>query len=323
MLRLLMSATIACAYVFAGAPYTHAYAQDYPTRPIKVLVGFPPGGSVDIAARVIGAKMAAQLGQNVVIENRPGAVGTAALAGLKEAQADGYTLLSGAGQQLRAGMTAADDPYKDFEAVALTNVIPIVLLINPTVGIGSLSELIERAKEAPGKLSYATPGTGSPMHVAMEALKAAAGINIVHVPYRGGPPAVADTVAGHVQMIAVGLPTALGQVETGQLRPLAVLQGQPSENLPGVPTASQAAGIQGVDFLVWNGFFAPKGTPKPILEKLEHEIQIALAAPEVHEKLRRSAMDVTFAPASELAKIAREQHKRMIEAVDRFAIQIN
>jgi tripartite-type tricarboxylate transporter receptor subunit TctC len=282
------------------------------------MVGFPPGGSVDIVARVLGQKLAEQMGQSFVVDNKPGAIGTLAMNAMGSVPADGYTILLGTNPQVRPGMTDKDDPYRKFEPIALTSVIPMALLANPGFAAGDAQAFAELARKPGDPVPFATPGRGSPMELAMASLKARAGLNLLHVPYNGGPPAVNDTMAGQVPLVAVGLPTALGQVKAGKLKPLAVLQGSRTELLPGVPTIGESLGIADSGFVVWLGFFAPVNTPAPVIQRLEAELGKALADPQVRSKLEGAALEVRFAPAGDLEKLVREQYVLTVETMQKY-----
>lgn len=297
---------------------TVAAAQDYPSKPVRIMVGFPPGGSVDIVARVLGQKLGEQMGQSFVVDNKPGAIGTLAMNAMGSVPADGYTILLGTNPQVRPGMTDKDDPYRKFEPIALTSVIPMALLANPGFGAANAREFAELARKPGEPVPFATPGRGSPMELTMASLRARAGLNLLHVPYNGGPPAVNDTMAGQVPLVAVGLPTALGQVTAGKLKPIAVLQNSRTELLPGVPTVGESLGVADSGFVVWLGFFAPVNTPAPVVKRLESEIGKALADPQVRTKLQGAALEVRFAPAAQLDKLVREQFVLTVDAMQKF-----
>lgn len=306
------AATLAFACAAVAAP------QDYPSKSVRILVGFPPGGSVDIVARVLAQKLGEQLGQSFVVDNKPGAIGTLAMNAMGSVASDGYTILLGTNPQVRSGMTDKDDPYRKFEPIALTSVIPMALLANPGFAASNARDFVELARKPGDPIPFATPGRGSPMELAMASLKARAKLNLLHVPYNGGPPAVNDTMAGQIPLVAVGLPTALGQLTAGKLKPIAVLQGSRTELLPGVPTISESLGIADSGFIVWLGFFAPVNTPVPIIKKLEWEIGQALADPQVRAKLQGAALEVRFAPADQLQKLVRDQFVLTIDAMRRY-----
>jgi tripartite-type tricarboxylate transporter receptor subunit TctC len=318
MTRFFRTASLFLAATLGGLSAPTAMAQDYPSRTVRVMVGFPPGGSVDIVGRVLSEKLATQMGQPFVVENRPGAIGTLAMNAMRTVAPDGYTILLGTNPQVRPGMDESSEPYRDLVPIALTTVIPIALLANPQFSARTPQDFVMLARDSAQPLAFATPGAGSPMELAMLALKGNLGLNLMHVPYNGGPPAVNDTVAGQVPLIAVGLPTALAQVNAGKLRPILVLQNQRTDLLPGTPSMREALGTTGSDLVVWLGFFAPAKTPAAILKRLEDEVGIALNDANVRARLASAALEVRFAPAPRLADLVREQNLATLDAMKRY-----
>ena len=318
MSRFLKTARLGLVLVLTTTAAATVSAQDYPSRTVRVMVGFPPGGSVDIVARVLSDKLSAQMGQPFVVENRPGAIGTVAMNAMRSVAADGYTLLLGTNPQVRPGMDESSEPYRELAPIALTTVIPIALLANPQFPAKTPQEFVAMARQPGQPLAFATPGSGSPMELAMLMLKGGLGLNLMHVPYNGGPPAVNDTVAGQVPLIAVGLPTALAQVNAGKLRPVVVLQNQRTDLLPGTLSMKEALGTQGADLVVWLGFFAPAKTPPAILKRLETEVGVALKDSAIRSRLAVAALEVRFAPAAELNQLVREQTLATLDAMKRF-----
>jgi tripartite-type tricarboxylate transporter receptor subunit TctC len=313
MLKVLACSIVVAAAILSGGAVS---AQDYPSRPVRIIVGFPPGGSMDIIARMLGEKLSAQMGQPFIVENRPGAIGSLALNVVTGMPADGYTLLLGTNTQVQRTTTVENNPYRALEPVALTNVIPMTLLVNPALPVEDLRDLIEKARKADPSMTFATPGQGSPMLLAVEMLKQRANVNLLHVPYNGGPPAVNDAAAGHVNMVAVGLPTALGLVQGNKLRPLAVLQEQRTPLLPGAPTVREATGIAGIDFLVWIALFAPPKTPADIVRRLESETEKALADKALQARFAEAAIDTRFGKASEVGEIMASQIKLSLDVMN-------
>lgn len=313
MLNVVVRTVLLAAAMLGG---TAATAQDYPSRPIRIVVGFPAGGSMDIVARLLGQKLSEQMGQPVVVENRPGAIGSVALNAVATMAPDGYTLLLGTNTQILPTTTVDNNPYRALEPIALTGVLPVVLLAHPGLPVRSLPELIEKARHANPSLTFATPGQGSPMLLAMEMLKQRANVNLLHVPYNGGPPAVNDAAAGHVNMVSVGLPTALGLVQGDKLKPLVVLQESRTNLLPHTPTVREAIGVEGIDFLVWIALFAPPKTPAAIVRRLEAETEKALAGRDVQGKLAEAAIDVKFARGAEVGDLMASQIRLSLEAMN-------
>jgi tripartite-type tricarboxylate transporter receptor subunit TctC len=297
-----------------------AVAQNYPSKPIRLIVAFPPGGSTDIIARIVGQKLGERLGQQVVIDNRGGAGGTIGTEIAARANPDGYTLTMGTTSThvIAAGAYAKlkYDPVKDFEPITLVATTPYLLVVNPGVKANSLKEFIALAKSQPGKLNYASAGTGTTTQLAMEMLKTAAGIDIVHVPYNGNGPANTATLGGQVQALFGSMPAVLAQAKAGRLRPLAVGTPKRSPSLPDVPSVAES-GYPGFDASLWLGFFAPKGTPAPILKRLQTELTSIAQSPEMKEQFERNgatALTTTPAELTKLLKVEIDKYAKVIKA---------
>ena len=277
-------------------------AQDkYPTKPIRLIVAFPAGGSTDIVARLVGQRLGEKLGQQVVVDNRGGAGGTIGTEIAARATADGYTLTMGTTSThviaVGAYKTLKYDPIKDFEPITLVASTPYLLVVNPAVKAATLKEFITLAKSQAGKLNYASAGTGTTTQLAMEMLKIAAGIDLVHVPFNGNAPAGVATIGGQVQALFGSMPAVLPQAKAGRLRPLAVGTPKRSPALPDVPSVAET--YPGFDAQLWLGFFAPKGTPAPILKRLYSELTAIARSPEMKEQFERNGADpqVSATPA--------------------------
>lgn len=281
-----------------GSP---CYAQEFPTKPLRWLVGFPAGGGTDFLARTVGQKLGQQLGQPVVIDNKPGAAGAIAAEAAAKSPPDGYTVLTADNSILIFNPTLykglSYDPARDFASLGLMARFPLILAVHPGSGIASVPELVEAVKKAPGRMSYASPGVGTPHHMAMELIKRRLGLFIVHMPYRGAAPAVQDVVTGHVPMIIVESATGLPMFKSGKLRPLAVVSARRMAVLPGVPTFAEL-GYKGLEVYAWQGVVVPKATPKAIVDRLSSELQKAVAAPEVRRKLVEYGMEVNPSDAT-------------------------
>jgi tripartite-type tricarboxylate transporter receptor subunit TctC len=263
-----------------------AWAQAYPTRPVRIIVGAAPSGSFDIMARVIGQRLSEQLGQPFVIDNRPGAVGNIATEAVVRSPADGYTLLLvGAPHAINA--TLYDklnfNFIRDIAPVAGIDREPLVMAVNPSVPARTVPEFIAYAKANPGKISMASAGNGTPSHVSGELFKMMAGVNMVHVPYRGGGPALPDLLAGQVQVMFPSMSSSIEYVRTGKLRALAVTTATRSDALPQVSTVSDF--VPGFEATLWTGIGAPKNTPADIVDKLNREINAGLADPTIKARL--------------------------------------
>lgn len=289
-----------------------AAAQTFPSKPVRILVGFAPGGAMDIVARAVGEKMSAGLGQPVVVENRPGAASNIAIRQLIDSPADGHTVMLVAN-----GLTAnpflytqqAFDPNQDVTPITLVAQLPVVIAANAAVEPSSLKRLIDASKARPGSLSYATPGSGSTPHLAIELFARFAGISLSHVPYKGGAPAISDVLAGQLPLVAVNAVEVLPHVRAGKLRVLATLSAERVSTLPDAPTIAES-GFPGFEASVWHAFIAPKGTPAAVVERLKTEIHKALAAPDVRDRL--SSLGAVVAPSSpqQLATMVRVEHER-------------
>lgn len=262
-------------------------AQSYPSKPIKMVVPFPAGGTVDFFARVIAPKLGDALGQQVVVENRAGAGGNIAAEFVAKAPADGYTLLMGSEiVSINTSLYSklGYDPVKDFDPVLLVGTVPNILIVSPDFPASSLRQLIAQAKAEPGKLSFASTGQGTSSHLSSELMKSMAGIDVLHVPYKGGPPAIADLIGRQVSMMFINIPTGMPQVKGGKVKVLAVSGKKRVAQLPDVPTADEA-GLKGFETSAWSGVYAPAGTPRAIITQLNTEINKILKMPAVREQL--------------------------------------
>jgi len=263
-----------------------ALAQAYPSRPVRIIVPVAPGGALDILARIMGQWLSERLGQSVVIENRPGAGTNIGIEAAVRAAPDGYTLLL-----IPASVTTNATLYqdltfnfiRDIEPVAMISTLPMVMEINPQIPAKTVAEFIAYAKANPGKISMASGGSGSSSHVGGELFKMLAGIDMIHVPYRGGAPALADLIGGQVQVMFSPLPESLGAIRSGQVRALGVASAKRVEALPDVPTVAET--VPGFEASTWQGIGAPKGTPPEIIERLNREINAALADSKIKGRL--------------------------------------
>ena len=261
-----------------------ATAEHYPDRVVRIVNPYPPGGSVDVMARILAQKLSDNLGQQFIVENRSGGGGNTGSDYVAKAEPDGYTLLFTAPGPLTVNQTLytklAFDPAKDFAPIALFATAPIVLIVNPAVPANNVQELIALAKKEPGKINFASAGNGTTNHLSGELFKSRANIDIVHVPYRGAGPAMNDLVGGHVQMFFDLMPVVLPQIATGKVRALANAGAKRPSALPDVPTIAEQ-GLAGFDASSWYGLVAPARTPEPVLAKLRDEVAKALKAPDM------------------------------------------
>jgi tripartite-type tricarboxylate transporter receptor subunit TctC len=272
-----------------------AVAADYPSRPVTIVVGFPPGGASDILARIVANKLASLLGQPFVVDNRPGAGGNVAGEVVAHAQPDGYTLLLGNNAILATNASlykeVGFDAEKDFVPISLIGTQANVLVVNNNLPAHSLAELIALAKANPGKLNFASSGYGLAAHLAGELFKADAHVDIVHVPYKGSAPALQDVIAGQDQMMFATTSGAMGLIKGGQLRPLAVTTLKRTPSLPDVPTVDEL-GIKGFDATTWHGLVAPAGTPADVIKILHQAVVETLNDPRVQHSLDELGVDV-------------------------------
>ncbi|HWH41351.1 MAG TPA: tripartite tricarboxylate transporter substrate binding protein [Usitatibacter sp.] len=282
-----------------------ALAQGYPNKPIRIVVPLAAAGTGDTLARAVGEAMAKELGQPVVIENKPGAGGLVGTQFVAAAAPDGYTLLAvSPSHVINATLySKADyDAVKSFEPITLMAYTHQVLVANPATPFNTLKELIDYAKKNPGKLNYGSAGTGSATHLNMELFKSMAGVDIVHVPYKGSTQARQDVVAGQVQLAMDGLLPVLALVKEKRLKALALTSGHRSASAPGIPTMSEA-GVPGYVSDTWYGLLAPAGTPKDVLAKLEHAAIAALKNPEVRDRLTKAGAEPAGTTAEEFGKV--------------------
>jgi len=286
-----------------------AAAQDYPNRPIKFVVPYPPGGGTDVVARIVNEPLATELGQPIIIDNRGGAAGNLGTDIVAKAPADGYTVLFTLSSHTINPKLYEKLPFDvehDFVPVSLVALIPQILVVNPSVPITSVKELIAYAKANPGKLNYASVGIGSPGHIAGELFKLKTGIDMVHVPYKGGGPAVVDTIGGQVQLLFVSMPAAWQHVKSGRLRALAVTSAKRSVTAPDVPTIAES-GVP--DFVVdsWYGALAPAKTPPAVVAKLTAAFTKVLENPQVKERLLAQGAEAAPLPPPEFDRMMKDE----------------
>jgi len=305
--------------LFLFALSLQAAAQSYPNQPIRMIAPFPPGGSVDIMARLIGDPLGRQLGQNIVVENRSGASGNLGMEAAARAAPDGYTLVLNTiplvtNQSLFKNLTW--DPIKDYVHIGMVATAPHALVVPPKNPANSVKELIAAARASPGKLNYASAGIGTTFHFCAEMFKDETGTNIVHVPYKGGGPALVDTLSGQVDMSFPTLSAVLPHVKAGKLKALAVTSATRSRLLPEVPTM-QEAGVKGFEFTQWLAILAPAGTPQPVVAKLNSSLNAALGSKEVAEKFHQQGFEPFVTTPDEARKfLANEvqRYARLIKA---------
>jgi len=290
-----------------------AVAQDYPERPITLVVPYAAGGGNDVMARIVAEKMSKTLGQQVVIENRGGAGGSIATRMIAKAAPDGYTLGLGGTGTLAVAPTlypnVGYDPRKDFAPVGLIATSALVVLVNPSVPSKSLKEFIALAKQKPGQINFASAGVGSGMHLGTELFLQMADVKLTHVPYKGTGPALTDLLGGHVSVFFSSLPSAIPLIQAGKVRALAVTGAKRSAVLPDLPTVAES-GVPGYEAVLHYGIVAPAGTPQPIVAKLNAALRQAVVSPEVHQKIAADGAEpLASTPEEYAADIDREETK--------------
>ena len=295
-----------------------AFAQDYPTRPIKIIVPFSPGGAVDGPTRVIANELSKRMNQGVVVENRPGAGATIGSEVVAKSAPDGYTLLL-ASQTNAISATLYSklgfQPIDDFVPIGLIAREPGVLVAHPAFAAKSVAELVALAKAKPGEIHYASSGNGSGQHLFMAMFTAMAGIKLTHVPYKGSGQATTDLLGGIVPLSMPGLAAMVGHIKAGKLRALATTGSKRSAALPDVPTLAEA-GITGYEAYVWSGLLAPKGTPAPVLERLQKELAAVLETPEVKAYMAQNALEAyTGSTPAQFDAFFREERERWAKII--------
>jgi len=315
----------ALALLFGATAGTQSMAQSYPSKPIRLIIPFTPGGSTDILGRVVGQSLTEAWGQQVLIENKPGAGGAIGAEAAARAAPDGYTLFMG-----HVGTLAVNpalypklpyDPVKDFVPITLIAMVPNVLVVNPAVPAKTVQELIGLAKAKPAQLNYGSGGQGSAAHLAVEYFKLMTKTDIVHVPYKGTVPAVTDLMAGRITLTMTGLPPLLPQIRAGKLRALGVATGKRLPQLPEVPTIAEA-GVPGFEATQWYGLLAPAGTPKAIIDRVHVEIARALVKPGVRTRLETAGADPVSMTPAEFAGFISSETTRWGRVIREAAITV-
>jgi tripartite-type tricarboxylate transporter receptor subunit TctC len=303
---------------------SEAAAQAYPSKPLRMVIAFPPGGSTDIIGRIVALKLGERLGQQIVVENRGGAGGTIGTEAVAKAAPDGYTItlattsthVVAPGVYSRLGY----DPVKDFAPVSLVAVTPYLLVVNPKkLEAKSLKEFVGHLKTRPGRFNYASAGTGSTTHLAMEMLKNSAGLFIVHIPYNGNGPAGTAVVAGDVEVLFGSLPAVLPLAKSGRVRPLAVGTPKRSPSLPDVPTVAES-GFPGFDASLWLGIMTPAGVARPVLERLHKETVALVGTPDTASALDKAGAEPITSTPAELAAMIRDGVQKYAKVIKEAGI---
>ena len=306
MRAITIAAVVAVCTLLASA----AAAQTYPSKPIRIVTPYAPGGTADIMARLVAQKLTEAWGQQVVVDNRPGASGMIGADIVAKAAPDGYTILAAYVTEIAIVPSlypkAAYDPVKDLAPVAVTALTPMILVMTPSVPATNVKELVALAKSKPKQIAYASAGNGSPAHLAGELLQRAAGIELTHVPYKGGGQALTDTLAGHTAFFFSSMPSAMPHIKAGKLRAIAVSSAKRSSAAPEVSSVAEAGGFE-FDIGAWNGVFAPAATPKEIINRLNAEIIRGLNSPDVRERLAREGADTAAHSAEQFGSFVRAE----------------
>ena len=310
---------LAAVLLMAGAAYGDAQAQpaqapqsDYPNKPIHLIVGFIPGSSADITARVLGSRMAQLLGQQIVVENKPGAGSSLAADYVARSAKDGYILFMGSSANITNAAINPKLPFdmvKDFAPVALINTAAVILVVHPSLGVNSVKELIALAKTKPGQINYASTGVGTAPHLSGELFNMRAGVHLVHVPYQGSPQAATDLLAGRVQAMFSPASAVISQIESGRLKVLASATAKRTGVLPNVPTMAEA-GMPDFVTSIWFGLMAPAGTPRAIVDKLARTVDEVIKTPEVIAAWRPQGIDPISGGPDDFARTIASETKR-------------
>ena len=320
--------TLAPAALAAAARLgTPARAQAYPIRPIRLVVPYPPGSGTDIVARLLAQKITENWGQQVIVDNKPGAGAIVGVEAVARAAPDGYTIGIGDTGPLAINPALYDklpyNPATDFVAITHVANLPFVLVVHPSLPVTTVPELIALAKRQPGKLNYASVGNGSAVHLASELFKRLAGIDIVHIPYKGSAPALAGLLAGEVSLMFVNLFSSIPHLQAGRLRVLAVASPTRTALLPDLPTIAEA-GLPGYAFLAWFGIIAPAGTPEPIIDKLNGEFRRILALPDVRDRmLNQGGTEPVGSTSAEFADLMRSDMAQWAKIVKESGARVD
>ncbi len=303
-----------------------AHAQAWPSKPITYVVPFPPGGTTDILARIIGQKLGTALGTTIVVENKPGAGGNVGSEFVARAAPDGYTILGGTISSHAINVSLYPklpyDPVTSFQPITLIGTNPNILVVNAASPFKSVQEITAALKAKPGSLSYASAGNGTSQHLSAELYKYMAGVDMVHIPYKGSGPAIQDVIGGQVPMMFDTSVVAGPHIEGGKLRALAVTSAKRAGAFPNVPTMAES-GVPGYDVVSWQAIFAPAGTPKPIVDRLYAEISRILKEPDVQERLAKLGLDPSGMPPAELAAFQKAEIEKWAKVVKAANIKID
>lgn len=302
-----------------------AAAQAYPNKPVRMMVPFPAGGGSDTMGRIVGSKLSERLGQQIVVENRPGAAGSIGADIVARAPADGYTILLGSTSELvqypNVNPKIPYDPVRDFAPISLVGTIPLVLVVHPSLPVKNVKDLVALAKARPGEINFGSAGQGATTHLAVELFILITKVKLTHVPYKGSPQAVADLVAGNVQLGIPTMPAALPFIKSGRVKVLAVSTAKRASNLPEVPSLNEA-GVKGYDAVLWTGILAPTGTPGDVIKRLNEEIAKVLALKDVQDALDRQGAETQSSTPAQFSAFIKAEHAKWAKVVKEAGIRI-
>ena len=320
-----LSFAVGLASLFALAASASAQPQSWPSKPLRIVVGFPPGASADVAARLVAAKMSESLGQSVLIENKPGAGSNIATESVVRAPADGYTLLLGTiANTINASLSKnlSFDFGKDLAPVTSLASLPNLLVVNPSLGVSTVQELVATAKRKPGEILYGSSGNGTGPHLSGELFNLMAGVKLTHVPYKGSPQAMTDLLGGRVQAMFAPASTALPHIKAGTLKVLAVSSAKRTGSSPELPTIAES-GLPGFETSVWFGLLAPTGTPRDIIERLNREANRAIADPAVKTQFAAQGIDGMGGTAEQFAAYIKDETAKWARVVQASGAKID
>lgn len=318
---LVIGAALLCALISQLAA-----AQSYPVKPIRIVVHFPPGGPTDLVARAVGQKFTEAWGQQVIVDNRPGAGGVLGVDIVVRAAPDGYTLLLGTGGSMSIApalnIKAPYNVFKDLAPISRLVINPQVLVAHPSLPANSVRELIKLAKSRPGQINYASVGPGSPQHLGTEMLKSMTGIDMVHIPYKGTAPAITDILAGNVSLMFNSMPSVLPHIGARRLKGIAVSSGRRSQAAPDIPTVAEA-GVPGFEYVTWYGLFAPAATPADVIAKVNAEVVRMLAGPDLSKRFASQGAEPASSSPAELARFMRDEHEGWKKVIKTAGIRLD
>ena len=320
-----LSFAVGLASLFALAASASAQAQSWPSKPLRIVVGFPPGASADVAARLVAAKMSESLGQSVLIENKPGAGSNIATESVVRAPADGYTLFLGTIANTINASLSKNLPFdfgRDLAPVASLASLPNLLVVNPSLGVSTVQELVAAAKRKPGEILYGSSGNGTGPHLSGELFNLMAGVKLTHVPYKGSPQAMTDLLGGRVQAMFAPASTALPHIKAGTLKVLAVSSAKRTGASPELPTIAES-GLPGFETAVWFGLLAPAGTPRDIIERLNREANRALADPGVKAQFAVQGIDAMGGTPEQFAAYIKDETAKWARVVQASGAKID